>query len=178
MRRWVLLDQVAAWCEGRGGRRRRARVEECASLRAEHAYDALLRDARSKLYPGARGELRWTNAGRTRQVQWEVRANRLWRLGRVFLTCPACGRRTTRIYLASADAHSAACRSCLGLSYASRQENYKDNGPLKDIGLTRRAYAQRLTCLNRTRSRSAARARWAARRSVWTLSRGRDEPRP
>jgi hypothetical protein len=160
---------MAAWCEGRWGRRRRARVEECLSITAEGAYDALLRDARWTVYPGAQGTVVWTVDGLARQVAWQVRANRIWRRGRVLLTCAACGRRATRIYLPTADAPAPACRSCWGLSYESRQLNYRNGGLLKKFGLTSRAFAQRQTWLNRRRARAAARARWAVRRTLGTL---------
>jgi hypothetical protein len=169
MRRSVLTDGLAAWCEGRGGRPRRARVDECwAVLTAEGAYDSLVRDAPWKVHPGAHGQVLWTINGLAREVRRELRPNRLWRCGRAFLRCGGCDQRATRVYLPRPDTRSAACRTCLGLSYNSRQENYRDNGPLKDIGLTRRACARQQTWLSRRRSRAAARARWAARRTLWT----------
>ena len=161
MRRSVLTDGLAAWCEGRGGRPRRARVDECwAVLTAEGAYDSLVRDAPWKVHPGAHGQVLWTINGLAREVRWELRPNRLWRCGRAFLRCGGCDQRATRVYLPRPDTRSAVCMTCLGLSYNSRQENYRDNGPLKDIGLTRRACARQQTWLSRRRSRAAARARW------------------
>jgi hypothetical protein len=167
MRRSVLPEDVAASCDGRWGRRR-ARVEECVSVTAENVYSALLRDARWLVHPGSTGELRWIVAGRARGVAWEVRANRLWRHGRVFLHCGACRRRATRLYLPSGDAPAPACRSCWHLTYESQQNNYRDGGLLKEVGLTSRAVAQQQTWLKRRCARAAARARWAARRTLWT----------
>ncbi len=165
MRRPVPSEEVGAWCDGRGGRRRRAYVEECLSLTAESAYDALLSEARRSLYPGSTGELRWTIAGRARRVAWQVRANPVWRHGRVFLNCGVCGRRATRIYLPDPDA-AWACRLCWRLRFASQLLNYRAGGRLAMIGITLREFAIQQTRLRRHASTAAARARWAARRSL------------
>lgn len=167
MRRPVLSESVVAWCEGRAGRPRRPHVEECLAVTAEDAYDALLRDARRSLHPGSTGELRWVIHGRAREVAWEVRANRLWRGGRLFLTCAVCARRATRIYRPTPDA-PAACRLCWQLSFASQQLNYRDGGALAAVGITLREFALQQTRLRRRSARAAARARWAARRTLWT----------
>jgi hypothetical protein len=166
MRRSVDAGGLAAWCERGEGRRRRARVEECVSVTAEGVYAVMLRDARWMLQPGATGELSWIINGRSRPVVWEVRANRLWRHGRMFLNCAGCGRRATRIY-APADASAPACRLCWGLAYQSQQFNYRPGGPLRAFGISHRQFAQRLTSLKRQRARATARARLAARRTLW-----------
>ena len=164
----IRADQVRAFGQTARGRQRRARVEECASLTAEHAYFVLLRDARSKLHPGAIGELRWIVEGGAHRVAWEIRANRLWRGGRVFFNCGVCHRRATRIYMPTPEAPTPACRSCWHLSYESQQTNYRDTGVLKEVGLTSRALAKQQTWLKRRYARAAARARRAARRPFWT----------
>ena len=123
-----------AWCpSGRWGPRR-VRVSECwAVLRAEDLYTALLRDDLSRARPGARGEVSWTlRTTETEPIQaatvsWELVANRVWRFGRVFLGCPNCRRRATRIYVPKAWA-APRCRTCWGLTYGSRQENYRPTG--------------------------------------------------
>src|SRR5512143_2993002 len=92
---------AAVWiASGRWGPKR-VTVSQCwATLRAEDVYTGLLRDDAARARPGARGVLWWTLSGEhTAEVGWEFRANAVWRFGRVFLTCPACNRRATRIYL-------------------------------------------------------------------------------
>ena len=44
-------------------------------------------------------------------VGWQIRPNAIWRLGRLFLACPACRRPATRLYVPT-PAASPACRSC------------------------------------------------------------------
>jgi len=85
-------------------------------------YTVLLREDRDGLRPGRAGQLSWKLDGRQPiEVGVEVRENAVWPLGRVFLTCPGCGRRATRIYVPTEQAR-AACRRCWGLTYESRQE--------------------------------------------------------
>jgi hypothetical protein len=115
-------------------------------LGAETAYDFVICDAASRAR--ACGELTWRVGERIHSVQWELRANAVWRFGRVFFRCVVCGRLAARLYLPGADARTAACRRCYGLSYESRQANYRDNvGRLRHIGLSARAFAFRETWL-------------------------------
>ena len=120
-------EDAAVWIEsGRWGPKR-VKVSQCwATLRAEDVYTGLLRDNAMRARPGARGVLSWTLAGEhTFEVEWEMRANAVWRFGRVFLACPKCRRRATRIYVPT-ERTPAACRRCFGLTYESRQHrNYK-----------------------------------------------------
>lgn len=168
MRRFVIPGEVGAWVAGGRWGPRRVRTVEClATLAAETAYDCLMRDAASMMRPGAHGELTWRVADRILSVQWELHANRIWSFGRTFFRCAVCGRLATRLYLPTADARAAACRSCYGLSYASRQANYRDNvGLLRHVGLSARAFAHRETWLQRQRSRQAARERAERRRGL------------
>src|SRR5262245_28423096 len=110
MRRSVRPGEIGAWCwDGRWGPRR-IRVEEAgATLRAETAYDCLIRDALAVMRPGAIGELAWRVGDRVLPVKWELRANHVWQFGRAFLHCPVCGRLATRLYLPVPQARSAAC---------------------------------------------------------------------
>ena len=94
---------MPVFTSGRWGRRR-ARVDECwRILRAEEAYDQFLRE-RVALKPGWRATVRvqipiedskfvspWS-------LKVEVLPNPIWRRGRLFYRCPACGRRATRLY--------------------------------------------------------------------------------
>lgn len=101
-----------------------------AVLRAEDVYTRLLRDDPSKVAPGRRGTLEWTLDDGSRSasvaIGFELRANAVWRFGRVFLTCPRCRGLATRIYVPTSDAW-AACRRWWALTYESRRENYKSS---------------------------------------------------
>jgi hypothetical protein len=95
---------------------------------------------------------------------WEVRQNAVWRRGRVFLGCPRCGCRCTRVYIPLEDS-SPACRRCWGLSYESRQlQNYKNStwgrGALaRMFGTTQRDWAYQATADRREQRRQLARDR-------------------
>src|SRR5262245_20081797 len=110
------------------GDRNVATVAQCwAVLRAEDVYTHLLRSNPTRTQPGEDGDLAWSLEGRPEpmSIAWELRANAVWRFGRVFLKCPRCQRGATRIYVPTREA-SAACRRCWGLTYRSTQErNYK-----------------------------------------------------
>ena len=87
------------WCpSGRWGPRR-TRVTEChAVLTAEDTYTAVLRgDATVKA--GSCGKVSWTLGGEAFIADWELRPNAVWRRGRLFLTCPRCEARCTRLYV-------------------------------------------------------------------------------
>jgi hypothetical protein len=137
-------------------------VEECASiLTAERVYTGLLADPET-ICVGRRGEVRYNVGDRTVTVQFEVRANAVWRFGRVFLTCSMCSGRATRIYLPSSTA-PAGCRRCLGLSYDSRKADYRTTGPWgKYLG----SWAEASTILANERRSTASEARYAERRLI------------
>jgi hypothetical protein len=129
------------------------------------AYDGLLRDAPLTLYPGARGTLTWHVGGRTLPLPFELRVNHVGRPVRPFLRCPRCGRLVSRVFLPTADVHSPACRVCWGLSYESRQQNYRDVGLLRPW-LTSRDFAVRETSIRREGAQRAARERAERRRDL------------
>jgi hypothetical protein len=101
------------------------RVTQCWALcTAEAVYTELLRGGIDNRREGACGSVNWSPPGRSVTVEWELRANAVWRFGRLFLRCPRCERRATRIYLPTPEAWPA-CRRCWGLTYESRQlRNY------------------------------------------------------
>jgi hypothetical protein len=87
---------------GRWGARR-VRVTECARvLEAELVYDRLVRERQSVRH-GARGviDVVGLEPGQEWPVQWQLRPNPVWRLGRC--SCPALG--------ALAAARGSTCRS-------------------------------------------------------------------
>ena len=87
---------MKCWIAGRWGRRR-VRMEECASiLTAERVYTSLLADP-GTITVGRKGEVQYTVGERMVAVELEVRANAVWRFGRVFLTCPMCSGRATHL---------------------------------------------------------------------------------
>jgi len=166
-RRYVIPDRDAAvWCpSGRWGPRR-VRVTECwALLTAENVYTALLRDDMAKARPGGRGSVEWTVNARSFSVHWQLRANAVWRFGRVFLICPTCWQLATRIYVPTEHA-GAACRRCWGLSYQSRKNNYRISSWL-DAAFG--SYAETETVLARERRKQASATRYAERRSILTV---------
>ncbi len=151
-RRYVTREEAAVWCpSGRWGPKR-TRVTQCwAVMTAEAIYTALMRDDLAKMRPGARGSALWSPGGRSDEIQWELRANAVWRFGRLFLICPRCHRRATRIYV-PIETSWPACRRCWGLTYESRQrENYKDSGRFSGLGLTLRSLAESQTYSRRER---------------------------
>lgn len=146
-------------------------------IRAEDVYTALLKDDAPRVAPGAGGTFTCSIAGRELSAAWEVRPNSLWTRGRVFLRCPRCGLRRTRLYL-PLETSWLACRTCWGLTYASRTlYNYKDSlwGSPRFAALfktTQRDYAFhqtdqiRLERSERSRERCKLRRRYLRRRSV------------
>jgi hypothetical protein len=137
-------------------------------VKAEDTYTALLTEF-PLLSPGAHGTLSWAVEGRTHFAGWQVRANAVWRCGRVFLTCPRCGRRCTRLYLPLPESWLA-CRRCWGLTYSSRTLlNYKDSpwgrGMFSSIlGTTQRDWAFETTAENRSTRSAKSQERWAKRK--------------
>jgi hypothetical protein len=172
MRRFVVPGEVGAWVpDGRWGPRR-VRTCECAAVvTAEDTFDVLLGQPRVKMRVGARGELRWRVAEQVFKLEWSLRANSLSRIGRLHLSCPVCSRPVRRLYLAAPGTRTAACRSCLGLSYASRSLNYRDVGPLRWLEMSSRDFAKRETALRRQAARRAARRRAEYRRGLRLTTR-------
>ncbi len=160
--RRIVPGEVAAWVSsGRWGPKR-ARVEQCvAILTAEQVYDRLLRDG-EPLSPGWIGGVGWTpNATKDRQweIEAEVRPNAVWRAGRLFLRCPRCSRRATRVYIPAVTADPR-CRRCWGLNYSSQSWSYKPTGVFGRL-LGPLAYAT--TFERRTQRKAASVARWQCR---------------
>src|SRR5262249_8465255 len=117
--------------------------------------------------PGSRATLTWTPHGSTSSwtVEAELRANAVWRRGRLFLRCPKCERRATRLYVRVENLEPR-CRRCWGLAYESQSWCYKATGPLAFLGPI--AY---VTTHERRKQRfEAATKRYAERRRL--LSRG------
>jgi len=160
MRRRLTDRDVRVWIHGRWGPRR-VRVEECWSiLTAERVYTSLLADP-DAIRVGRGGELQYTVGGRTVSVRFEIRENAVWRFGRVFLLCPMCSRRATRIYLPS-ESSPAGCRVCWGLSYDSRKADYKARGPFAWLG----SWGKAETVLAKERRAQASARRYAERRAL------------
>ena len=171
-KRWISRNDAAVWCPaGRWGPRR-TRTNECwSTLRAEDVYTGLLKDDASKVRPGAAGTATWKFEDRDHTAWWEVRHNAVWRSGRVFLKCPQCGRRCTRLYL-PLKTSGLACRRCWGLTYVSRAlYNYRDSlwgrGMIaRMFGTTQRDWALDATSERRHARYRASLERWGARRKI------------
>jgi hypothetical protein len=177
--RQVSGENCAVWCPaGRWGPRR-TRVSECFSvLRAEELYTALLKDNAQAVAPGARGKATYTPGAREVTASWEIRQNRVWRRGRVFLKCPRCAGRCTRLYLPVRDSWLA-CRRCWGLTYGSRTlRNYKDSlwgGRFAWMfGTTQREMAFDQANTARQERQRCSIERWAKRRKALKAARVAD----
>ena len=172
-RRWVTREHADVWNPGGRFGPRRVRVNECwFVLKAENVYtEAMAYDA-SKFAPGSRGTAAYTLGGRQWSAEWEVRQNAVWRLGRVFLRCPRCSGRCTRLYLPREDSWLA-CRKCWGLTYASRTlQNYKQTwwGGRRFgwmFRTTQRDWALEQTDERRKERRRLSRERWQQRRHMF-----------
>jgi hypothetical protein len=169
-RRWIYSHEAPVWCPGGRWGPRRVRVNECWSVfHAEDVYTRLLTKDASNLGPGARGTSTWLLERRKFTAAWEVRPNTVWRRGRVFLLCPRCGRRCTRLYLPLATSWLA-CRTCWGLTYDSRtMQNYKNSlwgrGAIaRMFATTQRDWALLTTFETRQARRRRCADRWAERR--------------
>jgi hypothetical protein len=155
------------WSTGRWGPRR-VRVSQCDDvLTAEAVYAALIGDDARAVHPGATGHVSGVG-GVT--ATWEVRPNRVWRRGRLFLRCNGCQRLCARVYQ-PVEGEAFACRSCWGLTYPSRLFNYRNKpvgrGPFgQAMGITQRQLALVTTARNRRERRARSRERWAARRAA------------
>jgi hypothetical protein len=97
----VTREPLRAWVSGRW--RRRARVTESASaLTAERVYEQLIREGRTTAPVGFGGRISWTiPSGPMWEIAFERTRNQVWALGRLFLLCPRCQRRATRLYVPS-----------------------------------------------------------------------------
>jgi hypothetical protein len=160
------LDARAHCPRGRWGPRR-VRVDECeVAFCAESLYDLFIRTGGTPI--PATGTMVHRYAGRELATAWRRTENVVWRYGRVFLICPRCREHRTRLYIPVVGA-PAACRSCWGLTYASRSlYNYKDSlvgrGPLaRLLDQTQRDRALLATWHRRELRRTAGRQRRARR---------------
>ena len=174
-RRWIHRDDAAVSCPGGRWGRRRLRVSQCwAMLRAEDLYTALLADNAAAVAPGARGAMVFTLGDREVTASWEIRQNAVWRRGRVFLCCPQCALRCTRLYMPTEDCWLR-CRSCWGLTYTSRQQNYKDTllGGLGALALSHRTFTLLNTQAERERRAERAAERYKMRRPFLEAHRGK-----
>jgi hypothetical protein len=158
----LMPEAVPLSSSGRWGRRR-VRVGQCvAALGAELIYDRWIREGQT-IEPGCRVHGTWTPHG-PNGPSWpitvEVVANRLWRRGRLFLRCPGCERRATRLYVPVAG-FEPRCRRCWGLTYQTRSWNYKGDS---------RVIARNTTLIWRRNARKAARARYEMRRPLFASS--------
>ena len=162
-RKCVVPGEVPGWVSGARWGPRRARVGDCpATLAAELVYGQLVCDGMT-FAPGWRATLLWTphgHAGPSWPIRAEVLPNAVWRRGRLFLRCPGCEQRATRLYVPVVGLDPR-CRRCWGLSYESQSWSYKgtwDRLPCSP--------ASAATILKRERQRQAARARYSARRAI------------
>jgi len=97
------------------------------STKASVVYTELL-EAGAALAPGWSSDMHAIADGSTFCFYAELRRNAVWRRGRVFLRCPSCRSRRTRLYVPTSDVWLL-CRCCWGLSYSSRRNNYRDTAP-------------------------------------------------
>jgi len=162
-------ERPRAWVSsGRFGIRR-VRVSECYLVfKAEAVYDSMLAEGLLPV-PNTHGEALFSpSTGSSFRVSWEARRNDIWRHGRIFLRCPACGGRATRLYVPCTGA-SAECRQCWGLTYASRTlTSYRRRGGFlfRHTGVSPSAWAQFATLGRRKERRRAALRKYAERREA------------
>lgn len=173
-RRSIARGETAVWCPGGRWGPRRTRVTECYGVvRAEDVYTALIFDNkdRSTPRPGIVGSANLRIGERDVSLDWELRVNAVWRVGRLFLKCRSCSRRCTRLYMPLANL-DLRCRTCYGLSYYSRAlNNYKDSlwgrGPFARMFMTtHREWAILATQESRLKKREASIERWQKRRAA------------
>jgi hypothetical protein len=161
-RPWQMPSDVPVFSSSSRRGRRRARVGQCvAILTAELVYDKLLRDGET-FGPGYRETLSWRphgDPGPRWDIKAEVLANAVWRRGRLFLRCPNCEQRATRLYVPVVGLEPC-CRRCWGLSYESQSWSYKPTGFLRVLG----PVAWVTTEYRRQARKQAARTRYEARR--------------
>ena len=162
------------WCNSSRGRRR-VRVEQCVAVfRAEDLYSDLLASDPKEVRPGRCGSVGYhLDGGVVHPANYELRPNAVWRRGRVFLFCPMCERRCTRLYIPCAGFWPFRCRQCCGLTYTSQARlNYKDSlwgrGPLaRMMGTTQRLWAYETTSDLRSHRRVRSYERWTKRRPIF-----------
>src|SRR5262245_54596721 len=135
LRRYSLPNQAPVWVpSGRWGPRR-ARVEQCAAvLGAELVYHRAICDGQT-FGPGSHATLTRKphgDSGPSWEIKAEVRPNAVWRRGRMFLCCPRCFRRATRLYV-PVNGLEPRCRNCWGLAYESQSWSYKPVGFLGHV---------------------------------------------
>jgi hypothetical protein len=131
-------------------------------------YTEALRANAAETRPGARGEAIFRQGEREFLVERHVRPNAVWRFGRLFLRCPRCDERVTRLYVPTADAWIA-CRRCWGLSYPSQKQSYVSGGLL---GAILGSWGKSETGFARERRRVAAQKRYAERRTILSTAPG------
>ena len=164
-RQHVCAGALQVWRVGRWGPCRLP-FEHCAgTLRAEMIYDGFCR-GRTTTGPGSVLTFEWPGCPETSSISAEVRANRVWRHGRLFLFCPRCRARVTRLYRPKRESDPR-CRSCWGLSYLSRSWSYHGLSALT---------AHVTTSERREERRRAARARYVARESSKSRARAAKHP--
>ena len=171
------LDAAVWVSSGRWGPKRITDAQCWAVLRAEDVYTGLLRDDVARARPGAHGWLNWQLADREPlRIAWELRPNSVWRFGRVFLTCPRCRHRATRIYVPRKDV-GGACRRCWGLTYESRQRRTYRAGSLARYGglFSALSYAMCRSAVAREERVDGAAKRRAERQAI-LCGRGRHRP--
>jgi hypothetical protein len=175
----VTREPLRAWVSGRW-RRRRARVTESASaLTAERVYEQLIREGRTTAPVGFGGRISWTiPSGPMWEIAFERTRNQVWALGRLFLLCPRCQRRATRLYVPSVVARPE-CRRCWGLTYSTRTKmNYKRKpaGWLSVVlGISMSEWARMETAERRRKKQAEARARYRERRAFFTRATDRQQ---
>jgi hypothetical protein len=144
---------------GRWGRRR-VRVEQCwAVVRTEDLYGRMLHsDLKAGSSAGVEVHVALQNSNLVSawHLTVELVPNRIWRIGRLFLLCPRCSRRATRLYV-PLSGDEPKCRCCWGLNYESQSWSYHGD------------WWQRLSCYStsdnkREAARRAARKRYVTRR--------------
>jgi len=168
-RRYITPGAVPVWVSsGRWGPRR-ARVEQCVvALAAELVYDKLIREG-VPLKPGWRTTGSWESpdgSGRSWGISIEVVANAVWRCGRLFLRCPSCLKRATRLYVPVRGLEPR-CRRCWGLSYESQSWSYK---PMGSFGRILGPIAYATTDARRQERRQKAVERYTVRRSALAIA--------
>ncbi len=158
-------ENLRVWVSGRWGRRR-VRTTECRSVvTSETLYDRLLRDGKAPR-PGLSGRVVIGPPVTAYTLTWDSVPNRIWAFGRIFLTCPGCDRRATRLYIPLAGCRPE-CRSCWGLSYTSRTRvNYKRSGSSfwRAVGISSSDWARLNTEERRREAKTEALERYRSRR--------------
>jgi len=159
---------VVLWPMGSSPSSRQSMLGDCARGRLIHSAPE-----RRRRFSTARSERNGDVQSRPRHTAgWEVHRNAVWRRGRVFLVCPSCSRRCTRLYV-PVENRALACRSCWGLTYESRTLlNYKDSlygrGALaRMLGTSQREMAFITTSERRKERDRRSCERWEARSKLF-----------